>query len=75
MMMLSFISETKTKRSEDNGETSDANRQYRLPPQRKIESRRDREMVKKQVNTMADAEKAYLATLHSSCFHSPHAPF
>ena len=66
MMMMSFISETKTKRLEEFGETSDANRQYRLPPQRRIESRRDREMVKKQVYTMAEAEKVAPVTAPGS---------
>ena len=32
--------------------------EYGLPPPRRVESRRDREMVKKQVDTMAEAEKA-----------------
>jgi hypothetical protein len=31
---------------------------YGLPPPRRIESRRDREMAKKQVYTMSEAEKA-----------------
>ncbi len=41
----------------ENGETSDAYMEYGLPPPRRVKSRRNREMVKKQVYTMAEAEK------------------
>ena len=42
---------------EENGETSDAYMEYGLPPPRRIKPRRDRKMAKKQVHTMAKAEK------------------
>jgi hypothetical protein len=31
--------------------------EYRLPPPRRMRPRRDREMAKKQINSMAEAEK------------------
>jgi hypothetical protein len=40
--------------------------EYELPPPRRIESRRDREMVKKQVYTMAEAEKVAPVTAPGS---------
>ena len=36
--------------------------EYGLPPPRRVESRRDREMVKKQVDTMAEAEMDQVMT-------------
>ena len=44
-------------RTKENGETSDAYMEYRLPPPRRMRPRRDREMAKKQINSMAEAEK------------------
>jgi hypothetical protein len=43
--------------SAENGETCDAYLEYGLPPPRRIKQRRDRKMAKKQVHTMATAEK------------------
>jgi hypothetical protein len=40
-----------------NGEISDASIEYGLPPPGRIKPRRDRKMAKKQVHTMAKAEK------------------
>jgi hypothetical protein len=42
---------------EEDGETSNTDIEYWLPPPRRVESRRDREMVKKQVDTMAEARR------------------
>ena len=44
-------------RQEENGETSDAYMEYGLPPPRRIKPRRNRKRAKKQVHTMAKAEK------------------
>ena len=41
-----------------NGETSNAYLEHGLPPPRRVKQRRDQKVAKKQVHTMAKAEKA-----------------
>jgi hypothetical protein len=42
----------------ENGETSNTYLEHGLPPPRRVKQRRDRKVAKKEVHTMATAEKA-----------------